>query len=162
MSGLQHLPKLQNGKFLISLTFLLVICGFLVGCANLVAPLIPGPGRADWDIQLSDEYYIIRANSNSKNICKATETDGLYENVLSCFYITKYYVYESYIFLEGIPTAEIIASDYEKESDERCYYVLDVIEEQLWGPYDTENALLESDIIKEGEMLAVEWEILPN
>lgn len=161
MSGHQHSHKRQSGKQLLNLTIcVLVIGSTLFGCTAQVASVIPGPGRADWEVQLSDQYYIIKANSSSKKICKATDTSGLYENVLSLFYVTKYCVFEPFICLEGIPTKEQFASKEERASDNRQYYLLDIRDGYLYGPYDTEGMLMESDIIKENDV-SFAWDIVP-
>ena len=162
MSGLQHSHKLQSGKQLFNLAILiLVICLTLLGCTNRISSVVPGPGRADWEIQLSDQYYIIRANSSSKKICKATDTSGLYDNVLSYFYVTKYCLLDPFISLEGIPTAGLFASEEERASNNRQYYLLDVRDGSLYGPYDTEDALMESDIAKDLD-ITLGWETVPQ
>lgn len=116
---------------------------------------------SDWEIQLCEEYYITRENSSSKKICKATEFPGVYSHVLPYFYVTKYYVTDPYICFEGIPTEGLIASEEERTSDNWQYYVLDVSDGNLCGPYDTEDALLTSDLLKETN-ISIVWEILPQ
>lgn len=162
MNGQQHSLRPRSGKHLPNLAILiLIICLAFLGCADQVASVLPGPGKTDWEIQLFDQYYIVRANSSSKKICKTTDTPGLYENVLSYFYVTKYYVSEPYICLEGIPTEELFASKNEQSSNIRQYYLLNADDGNLYGPYDTEEALVESSSIK-GVDLSIVWEIMPK
>lgn len=162
MSGMQHSHKQQSGKHLLNLTILLlVVCLTLLGCTDRISSVLPGPGRADWEVQLSDQYYIIKANSSSKKICKATDTSGLYENVLSYYYVTKYCVFGPFIGFEGIPTEGVFASEEERTSGNRQYYLLDVRDGNLYGPYDTEDALMESDIAKDIDVSLV-WEMVPQ
>lgn len=162
MIGQQHSRKLQSGKQLLKMIIvILIVCITLLGCEGAIGSLIPGPGRADWEIQLPNEYYIIRANSHRKVLCKAGDIPGVFEDVLAFFYVTKYYVSEPYVFFEGIPTKELLASDEERKSDNRQYFLLDVTDGNLCGPYDTEDALLASDLLKETD-LSIVWEILPS
>ena len=162
MSGQQHSHKPRSGKQILSLIILiLVACSIFWGCTDQVASVLPGPGRADWEVQLSDQYYIIKANSSSKKLCKTTDTPGLYENVLSYFYVTKYCVFEPFICVEGIPTEEIFASEEERTSDKRQYYLLNVQEGTLYGPHDTENTLIESALTNDIELTLV-WELPPQ
>lgn len=71
------------------------------------------------------------------------------------------YVFESYICFERIPIKEHIASDEERKSDNRQFYLLDVRDGKFCDPYDTEGALLASDFLKETD-LSITWEILPS
>lgn len=162
MSGLQRSHKLQGGKQFLNLAILmLVICLTLLSCTDHILSVIPGPGRADWEVQLSAQYYIIRANSSSKKICKATDTPGLYENVLSNFYVTKYSLLDTFISLEGIPTDGIFASDEELASSIRQYYLLDIQDGGLYGPYETADSMMESDLTKDINGSLV-WETVPQ
>lgn len=162
MIGQQHSRKLQSGKQLLKMIIvILIVCITLSGCEEAIGSLIPGAGRADWEIQLPNEYYIIRANSHRKVLCKASDIPGVFEDVLTFFYVTKYHVSEPYVFFEGIPTKEALASDEERKSDNRQYFLLDVMDGNLCGPYDTEDALLASDLLKETD-LSIVWEILPS
>ena len=161
MSGQRHSHRQQNGKRLLRLmTVMLIIVSVLSGCVNHTASLIPGPGRDDWEIQLSDQYYIIKANSYSKKICKRTDTAGVYEDVLSCFYVTRYCVFESFISIEGIPTEGSFASEEERLSNDHQYYLLDIKDKLLYGPYETEKAMIEANIIQ-NHAASFLWEILP-
>lgn len=161
MSGLQHLRKRQSGKQFIKLTVLmLIVCTSLFGCADSIASVLPGPGRDDWAIQLSNQYYIVKVNSRCKRISKATDSSGVYEDVLRCFYATKYCVSDPFIAFEGIPTKGNFASEEELSSDNCQYYLLDIRDGNLYGPYDTDSAMLESEIIQAIDMSLI-WEIVP-
>lgn len=162
MSGQQHSHKPQSGKQILSLAILLlVICSILLGCTDRVASILPGPGRADWELPLFEQYYLIKGNNSSIKICKATDVSGLYENVLTYFYVTKYSVFEPFICLEGIPTDGLFVAEDELASDNRQYYLLDVRDENLYGPYDTEESLIKSDLAK-GIDVSLVWETVPQ
>lgn len=137
-----------------------MMCIALCGCAEHIASFIPGAGRADWELQITDQYYIIRANSRSKKISKSTDVNGVYVDVLSHFYVTRYCVNESYIFLEGIPTADVFASEEELMSDTRQYYLVDTGSGEVFGAYDSETELNEFHIETSEELLS--WEVLPQ
>lgn len=162
MSGLRHSHKLPGGKQFLKITILiLLVCVILLGCIDQVASFIPGPGRSDWEVQLTDQYYIIKANSCSVKICRASDTPGLYENLLSNFYLTKYCVLDSFICIEGIVTEGLFATEEEQESEEWCYYLLDIRDGTLCGPYDSESILMES-LIARDDITSLVWETVPQ
>lgn len=162
MSGPQHLHKLQNGKRILKISILfLVLCLTLLGCAAQVASFVPGPGRDDWVVQLSDQYCIVKENNRAKKVCTVTDSIGVYEYVLPNFYATKYHVADAFISIEGIPTEGIFASDGELSSDNYQYYLIDVHNGCIYGPYDSESSLIESAIYDDIDVNLV-WEKLPQ
>lgn len=161
MSGLQYLRKRQSGKRFIKLTILMLIaCTTFLGCADPITSILPGSGRNDWNIQLSDQYYIVKVNSRCKSISKATASPGVYKDVLRCFYVTKYCVSDPFIAFEGIPTKGNFASEEELASDNRQYYLLDTRDESLYGPYDTDTAMMETELFQSIDMSLI-WEVVP-
>lgn len=162
MSGPQHLHKLQNGKRILKISILFcVLCLTLLGCAAQVASFVPGPGRNEWEVQLSDQYSIVKENNRSIKVCTVTDSTGVYEYVLSNFYATKYHVTEAFIAIEGIPTEDIFASDRELLSDDYQYYLIEVHNGCIYGPYDSESLLKESAIFDDIDVNLV-WEKLPQ
>ena len=159
MNGPQRSHKQLNGKrFLKLVVFTFTACTVCWLCVLLVASVLPKPGLSDWELSICDEYYLVRANKNSKKICKATDTDGLFEDVLSNYYVTRYFVLDSFIYLEGLSTEEIIVSKEELACDNRQYYMLDVRDGNLCGPYDTEDELLIPNTANE---IGTMWIIVP-
>lgn len=162
MSGQQRSHRLQSGKRFLNLAVLmLVVCSTFGGCMDQIASVLPGPGRSDWELQLSSQYYIIKANSYSKKLCKASDIPGVYENVLTNFYVTEYCVFEPFITIKGISTEGLFATEEELASNSRQYYLLGIRDGNLYGPYDTEDALMESDVSGDISMSLV-WELVPH
>ena len=121
---------------------------------------MPGSRQDGWRIQISDNYYITKLHSRCISISKASETPGLYQGVLSFFYVTKYCVSDPFIALEGIPTKELLASKKELASDHRQYYLIDMRDDTLYGPYDTDSAMMDLEMIRTVDM-SLAWEIVP-
>ena len=162
MHGRQHLHKPLSGKYLINLVVWILVMGLLLsGCEQQITSLIPGPGRSDWELPLIGDYTIIRINSRCKCLSKETDNPNIHTTLLQKYYVTRYYICDPYIFLEGIPTKDVFASEEEKKSDIREYYLFNVQEETQCGPYDTVDALLESDFLKDIDTSIV-WEQLPG
>lgn len=129
--GQQYIHIRRNGKRLTSLIcFLLVSLVFISGCSA---------GRGDWKYELIEGYTINRINAHGVALVHydGSGVSGTY--VISNFYVTDYCLNQRFIGVQGIPTADMWATDTELSVETRTFYLLDASNDILYGPYANVN-----------------------
>lgn len=126
----------------------------MIGIILLVMITTSGcPGAADWEYQLTDGYKIVRASSYDIILCDDNRHPGAGSSiVLPNYCVTDFCFNEQYIGVQGIPTAGYGASEMERESDQRWFYLVEVSTDTVYGPYDEDEYLAQCDSVAAGNM----------
>lgn len=160
MNGRQHLHTRLNGRMFRRIILLALIVSLLFcGCSSGFRDWMLGPGR-DWKIELMNDYYLFEVNSRCKMIVQATQIVGDYAHIIEKFYVTKYQVFDSFVYLCGITTQEEFISEKEKACTQRDYYLLDTESGIVSGPFDSKEGF-EDFCISAGVKIPGEWISVP-
>lgn len=136
MNGMPHMHIQQSGKKLCKL-FIPIILAFsvLTGCSE---------GRGDWTKELCAGYAIDCVNSHEILLVYIEDPEQLSNSiVIKNYYIVAYWFNDQYIGLKGIQTQRIAASDEELKSENFSYYLIDAIDAEIIGPFETEATFIE-------------------
>ena len=68
------------------------------------------------------------------------------------FFVTGFSIWEPYILLEGIPTADEFISDHEKEARILNYYALDTTDDSVIGPFN-----IADELSKALDLSGIDW-----
>ena len=131
-----------NGKMLLKLTcIILIIALFLNGCS---IHWWIGDGRGDWTLDLYEGYAISKINSREILLIHKEHLDDTGGAiVIPNFFVTGYQIKEPYIYLEGILTQEVLVSEEELKSVIRNYYLVNTTNDQIIGPLDCFDSLVD-------------------
>lgn len=91
--------------------------------------------QGDWRYDLIGGYAITRINSKCICLVYYEEPDGPGSYVIENFFVTDFCRNERFIGVQGIPTADIFAADEELAQTERCFYLVDTVDGNVYGPY---------------------------
>lgn len=91
--------------------------------------------QGDWRYDLVDGYAITRVNSRHICLLHYETEDGSGRYVIEKFFVTDFCRSQNFIGLQGIPTADIFATEEELTKTERCFYIVDINGEIIHGPY---------------------------
>lgn len=119
---------MRNKKLLCSLLCL----ALLTGCS---ADWFVGDGRGDWTIDLCAGYSINKINSNQILVGYRKRPDAPGHIVISNYYVTAYQIQGSYICLQGIRTQVSCITEEERTGGRLCYYLIDTVSGETYGPY---------------------------
>lgn len=127
MSGLQHILIKPSGNKILGL-----ICSCII--VLLVASgCIP---RGDWDYELISGYSLVRTNAHSIVLTHTGDSeDAPSEIVIEQYYVTQFCFNDRYIGLQGILTQGHSATDKELSGEERAYYLVNVADGTIVGPF---------------------------
>ena len=141
MNGMQLTHTQPNGKMPLKLTITIIIIALLLnGCA---IDWWVGDGRGDWTLDLYGGYAISKINSREiLLIHKENPNDTGGSIVIPNFFVTAYQLHEPYIYLEGISTQKMSATDEELERMALRYYVMNAINGDIIGPFDSFDGFL--------------------
>lgn len=105
----------------------------LTGCS---ADWFVGDGRGDWTIDLCAGYTICKINSNQILIGyeKQSELAGG-TIVIPNFFVTAYQIQGSYICIQGIRTQGSCITEEERTGGRLCFYLIDTLSGETYGPY---------------------------
>lgn len=127
---------LRNGKNLSRwLVILLVAMLILSACSE---------GRGDWAIELHSGYWIDRVNSQEiLLVYKESPNQSNSALVIPNYYITGYWLSDSYIILEGIQTEKLAASPKEISNKKLSYCIVFVGSGSVSPFYDSKITFAE-------------------
>ena len=142
LSGLLLTRIQQNGRMLLKMTIpTLVLLLFLSSCA---ADWWIGDGRGDWTLNLYEGYGISKINSNEILLVhKENPNDSGGAIVLPNYFVIAYQLHQPYIWLEGIHTQGISASEDELNDMVLSYYLVDTTNGELIGPFESYDDFIE-------------------
>ena len=99
-------------------------------------------GRGDWTLPLINGYQINRINGHRIVLDYKENLDDISSHtILNYYFVKSYQIYDEYIFLEGISTKEDRISDSELENNDLTYYVVNTLNHDIAGPYETLDEL---------------------
>ena len=135
INGPRYMSTRPNGRKLNNLLcVIIIIMAVISGCSA---------GRGDWKYQLSDSYALIRFNAHGIQLVyqEAGTTSG--EIALDRFFVTDFFVNQDCIGIKGVETAGTWATDEERNSDERVFYLVDLANDKIIGPLSDEGSFWE-------------------
>lgn len=162
MIGTQHLLTKRNGHlFKITILVVLIASMLLSGCSKEFLTWFFGNPTGDWELELLNNYYLIRVNSHCKRITRVTEPRSYADIIDDNLYVTDYQVSDPYIYVCGIITQELFISDEEKLVNERWYYLVDTVSGEVSGPFDSKESF--EDFCTQSEVqIPEEWIVVPK
>lgn len=136
MNGMLSTRKRQNGRMLPRITIIIVISMVFFSACSF--DWWVGDGRGDWTLELHKGYAISKINSREiLLVYKENPDDPGGSIVLPNYFITAYQQHEPFIYLEGIRTREITASEDELNSMMLSYYLIDTTNAEIVGPFES-------------------------
>lgn len=98
-------------------------------------------GRGDWTYELVGGYVLNRINGHSIVLGHSnhSEISGSSSIVIQGYYVTDFCMDQEYIGVRGIPTMGMFATDEELESKQRWYHLIDISNDEVLGPYESEE-----------------------
>jgi hypothetical protein len=128
---------------------ILVFALLFSGCS---AEWWAGDGRGDWTLDLCEGYAISKINSKEiLFIHKGNPDDSGGSIVLPNYFVIAYQLHEPYIYLEGIRTQRITASEDELNNKVLSYYLVDTTNDEVVGPFESHD-----DFWEHGNSLGLE------
>ena len=136
MNGMLPTRIQLNGRMLLKVTIaVLVLILFLSACS---VEWWVGDGRGDWTLDLIEGYGISKINSMEiLLIHKENPNDSGGSIILPNYFVIAYQLHEPYIYLEGIHTQGISASEDELSNMVLSYYLVDTTNGEVIGPFES-------------------------
>lgn len=136
LNGLLPIRIQLNGRMLLKVTIAaLVLILFLSACS---VEWWVGDGRGDWTLDLIEGYGISKINSMEiLLIHKENPNDSGGSIILPNYFVIAYQLHEPYIYLEGIHTQGISASEDELSNMVLSYYLVDTTNGEVIGPFES-------------------------
>ena len=136
LNGLLPIRIQLNGRMLLKVTIaVLVLILFLSACS---VEWWVGDGRGDWTLDLIEGYGISKINSMEiLLIHKENPNDSGGSIILPNYFVIAYQLHEPYIYLEGIHTQGISASEDELSNMVLSYYLVDTTNGEVIGPFES-------------------------
>lgn len=136
LNGLLPTRIQLNGRMLLKVTIaVLVLILFLSACS---VEWWVGDGRGDWTLDLIEGYGISKINSMEiLLIHKENPNDSGGSIILPNYFVIAYQLHEPYIYLEGIHTQGISASEDELSNMVLSYYLVDTTNGEVIGPFES-------------------------
>lgn len=122
-------------------------CSLAIFCCLSLLLLTACPGLADWDYSLPGGYSISRINDH-KVVCSKDGTAIVKNYVCAVSYN------DSYIGLQRIPAYVDYIDFGSVDFSTIEYYLLDIANEELYGPFTKEAYLEKCQVLSVGEMCA--------
>lgn len=161
MTETHNLLTKRSGRLLIvTILFVLIASMLFSGCSEELLTRFFGNPTGDWDLELLNDYYLIRVNSHCKKIARSTEYSDKYV-IRDNLYVTDYQVSDPYIYVCGIRTRESFISDEELTTNYRWYYLVDTVSGEVSGPFDSKESF--EDFLTQSEIeILEEWIVVPK
>ena len=138
LNGLQPIRTQQNGQLIIKATIVIVVVALLLSACS--ADWWVGDGRGDWTLDLYSGYAISKINSKEiLLIYKENPNNSGGSIILPNYFIMAYQLHEPYIFIAGIHTQGLSASEDELNNGMLSYYLIDASDGKVIGPLETHN-----------------------
>lgn len=142
LNGLLPTRIQLNGRMLHKVTVVAIaLTLFLSACS---VDWWIGDGRGDWTLDLIEGYGISKINSKEiLLIHKENPNDSGGSIILPHYFVISYQLHEPYIYLEGIHTQGISASDDELSNMVLSYYLVDTTNGDVIGPFESRDDFVE-------------------
>jgi hypothetical protein len=139
LKGLPLIRIQQNGRMLMKVTIAAIVIALsLSGCS---IDWWVGDGRGDWILDLQEGYAICKINSERiLFVHKENPDDSGGTIVLPNFFVMAYQQQEQYVCLKGICTQKESASKDEPNDMGLSYYLVDTINDEVFGPFESSVA----------------------
>ena len=138
LNGLQPIRIQQNGQWIIKATIAIVVFALLLSACS--AEWWFGDGRGDWTLDLYGGYAITKINSKEiLFIFKEDPNDSGGSIIIPNYFVLAYQLYESNIFLAGINTQGMSASEDELNNGALSYYLVDAVNGKVIGPIESRD-----------------------